>query len=79
MQIVSITVGDSLHEMTKLVFWGKKLEKFKMLSAENFTPIAKRFKLIGNTTYKFCHVSIFSFFVSERLVLLMCDNRLLYT
>ena len=39
MQIVSI--GDSLHEMLKLVSW-QKLEKYlKLWSAKNFTQSAK--------------------------------------
>ena len=38
MQIVSI--GDSLHEMSKPVFWEIK-KNFSLLSAENFTKSAK--------------------------------------
>ena len=37
MQIVS-----NLHEMTKLVLWGKQEKYFKMASAEIFTQSAKR-------------------------------------
>ena len=39
MQIVSH--GDSLHEMSKPVFWEKWGNYFNMLSAENFTQSAK--------------------------------------
>ena len=31
----TVTIGDSLHEMSKPVFWEKY---FSVLSAENFTP-----------------------------------------
>ena len=40
MQIVSS--GDSLHEMSNPVFWGKYDKSFTMSYAENFTQGAKR-------------------------------------
>ena len=33
----TVSIGDSLHEMSNPVFWEKY---FKMMSAENFTKIA---------------------------------------
>ena len=39
MQIFSI--GENLHEKTKLVFWEKYEKYFKMVSAEIFTKSAK--------------------------------------
>ena len=39
MQIVSS--GDSLHEMSKPVFWKKKYEKYFNMSSENFIKSAK--------------------------------------
>ena len=35
-------IGDNLHEMSKIIFWKKKKEKYlKMSSAENFTQTDK--------------------------------------
>ena len=39
MQIVSI--GDSLHEISKTDFWEKYEEYFNMTSTENFTQCVK--------------------------------------
>ena len=44
MQIVSI--GDSLHEMSKPVFWEKQETFFGISSAENFTQHAKQYNLV---------------------------------
>ena len=38
MKIVSL--GDSLHEMSNLIFWENLEKYFKMSSAENFTQQA---------------------------------------
>ena len=36
--------GDNLHEMSKPIFWKKKIEKyFQMLSAKIFTQFAKHY------------------------------------
>ena len=36
-----VFIGDSLHEMSKPVFWKKSEKYFSMLTAENFTQSAK--------------------------------------
>ena len=37
----TVSLGDNLHEMSKLIFWKKKIKYFKMTSTDFFTQHAK--------------------------------------
>ena len=41
MQIVSLGLGDNLHEMSKPIFWKKEENCFKLSSTEIITQHAK--------------------------------------